>query len=156
MRSIKPALVCAFALGAAILLPAERARAQGWFGRAARGWRANGWWDFPASGQLGGGEVVGTVPFASGRPPAATLTDAQWQQLVIARQRQTPTMSAAQWHQLVTSQVQQPQPTLTPAQQQRLNVLRAAQQRQQPNDPLGEALRQWQQQNAPPPRPAKE
>jgi hypothetical protein len=143
MRSEKRAVVVALVL-AAVALTETRAPAQQWFGRPLGGWRGNAWWRSAGAGQLGGGEIVGGGQFAS-------LTAAQWQDLVTAQARQTPVMSAAQWQQLVTGRAQQTQPiSLSPAQQ--LNILRAAaaQQQQQQNAALAEALRQLQQQlNAP-------
>jgi hypothetical protein len=147
MRLVKRAVVVALVL-AVVALTGTRAHAQQWFGRSLGTWRGNAWWRYAGAGQLGGGEIVGGGQFAS-------LTAAQYQDLVTAQARQTPVMSAAQWQQLVTARAQQTQPvSLSPAQQ--LNVLRAAavQQQQQQNAAFAEALRQLQQQlNAPPPNP---
>jgi hypothetical protein len=141
MRSSKRAVVVALAV-AVVALTGTTARAQQWFGRPFVGWRGNAWGRYVGAGQLGGGQF-------------ATLSAAQWQDLVTAQARQTPVMSAAQWQQLVTARAQQTQPaSLSPAQQ--LTVLRAAalQQQQQQNAVFAEALRQLQQQlNAPPTKP---
>lgn len=146
MRPVKRALILLLALAAASL-SGGRAQAQNWFGRPLGNWRPSGWSRYAAGGQLAGGEVIGGQP-------SATLTAAQYQQLVTAQARQTPVMSAAQYQQLVTAQAQQPpNPLLTPAQQ--FNALRAAaaQQQQQQNAAFAEALRQLQQQQNVPPHP---
>jgi hypothetical protein len=148
MPAGKRAVVIALALAAG-LLSGSQAQAQNWFGRSVGGWRANAMWRAQGGGALLGGEVVGSSSFAAGS--TATFTAAQWQEMVTARARQAPTMSAAQWQQLVTAQARQPQlPQPSPAQQ--LNAARAAaiQQQQIQNALFAEALRQLQQQNAPP------
>ncbi len=154
MPSAKRSVVIGSAV-ALLSLSGAPAHAQGWVSRPLVSWRSAAGWRYPAMAGLAGGEVVSTGSFAAGRGLTATMTAAQWQEMVTAQARQTPTLTAAQWNQLVTAQARQPlTTTLTPAQQ--MNVLRAAaarQQQQQLNE-LIEALRQaQQQQNAQPPPP---
>ncbi len=152
MRSIKRTVVVASVL-AVVSLSAGPAEAQGWLNRPLSSLRPFPGFRSPAGGMLAGGEVVGTGSFAADRQPPATLSAAQYQDLVTAQARQTPTISAAQWQQLVTAQVRQPvAPTLAPAQQ--ANALRAAAAQHQHNA-LMEALRELRQQQnpAPPPPP---
>jgi hypothetical protein len=131
-------------VGAVLALTADRAQAQGWFNRPYMGWRgANGWQQFP--GQLGGGQIVGSVPFG-GWVPQTTYTAAQWQQLVELNALQTPRFSAAEWNQLAALQAQLPFPiTLSPRQQRQVTAMQIAAEQQQQQEALSAALQQLQQ-----------
>jgi len=142
MSLLSRRLLVFFAAVAILSLSAEPARAQVWVNRQFGGSRGAGWWQYP--GQLGGGQIVGSVPFGRG-DQQVTFTAAQWQQLVQMQAQQTPVLSMAQWNLLVAAQAQWPQVgALSPRQQRQVNAMQPAADPQQQLAALQAALEQLQ------------
>jgi hypothetical protein len=142
----KRALCVAMVVATVILAGTGRAQAQFAVDRQpARG--ANRWPVAPA-GQLGGGDVVGSAVF-SARGHPATMTAAEWQQLV---SRQTmPVLSTAEWQRLVAAQAGLPSGSmLSPVQQRRFNARAARQLQQEAMETLAREMAQRQAAQQPP------